>query len=284
MFSPVDLVIDAYCEELKAAYYKLYGILEPEYPNIIAFCGRMALENIANSDAAYHDTFHTIVVTDVGQQILRGKHISVGGVSPDDWLHFVVSLLCHDIGYVRGVCRDDRDGSYVAGLDGARVEIGPEATDAALTPYHVERGKIFVRERFGKVPQIDVAAIEANIEGTVFPVPRDGEHAGTGDDPGLLRAADLIGQLADVGYLKKCALLYYEFRETGVAERLGYDSPADVRRNYPKFFWSTVRPYLDDAVHFLNVTQEGKIWVNNLYANVFAQEHANYLSGRNGRK
>jgi hypothetical protein len=283
MFSPVDLVIDAYCEELKAAYCRLYGILEPEYPNIIAFCGRMALENIANSDAAYHDTFHTIMVTDVGQQILRGKHMSVGGVTPDDWLHFVISLLCHDIGYVRGVCRDDRDGFYVAGLDGARVEIGPEATDAALTPYHVERGKIFVRERFGKVPQIDVAAIESNIEGTVFPVPRDGEHAGTGDYPGLLRAADLIGQLADVSYLKKCAMLYYEFRETGVAEKLGYDSPADVRRNYPKFFWSSVRPYLDDAVRFLNVTQEGKIWVNNLYANVFEQEHANELSSRNFR-
>ena len=52
----------------------------------------------------------TIMVTLVGQEILRGKHISVGGVTPREWLHFIVSLLCHDIGYVRGVCRGDRDG------------------------------------------------------------------------------------------------------------------------------------------------------------------------------
>jgi hypothetical protein len=29
-------------------------------------------------------------------------------------LHFIISLLCHDIGYVRGICRGDGDGQYVA--------------------------------------------------------------------------------------------------------------------------------------------------------------------------
>src|SRR5215469_12457381 len=48
----------------------------------------------------------------VGQEILRGKHISEGGVTPRDWLHFIISLLCHDIGYVRGVCRGDGNGQY----------------------------------------------------------------------------------------------------------------------------------------------------------------------------
>lgn len=283
MFRPLDLVIEAYCEELKATYFKLYGILNPEYANIIGFCGRMALENIANSDAAYHDTFHTILVTDVGQQILRGKHMSVGGVSPSDWLHFVIALLCHDVGYVRGVCQGDRLGSYVGGPNGTRIEVGPDATDAALTPYHVERGKIFVRERFQNVPQVDPAIIEATIECTKFPVPDESEHGGTADYPGLLRAADLIGQLADINYLKKCALLYYEFSETGIADALGYESPADVRKNYPKFFWSAVRPYLDDGIKYLSVTQEGKTWVNNLYANVFAQEHAEDLAYHDSR-
>jgi len=32
------------------------------------------MENIANSDAPYHDMNHTIMVTLVGQEILRGKH------------------------------------------------------------------------------------------------------------------------------------------------------------------------------------------------------------------
>src|SRR6266481_5170995 len=116
MFNPIQLVIDTFVELLKTNYFRTYGLLEPEYPNIIAFTGRVALENIANSDAAYHDVNHTIMVTEVGQEILKGRHISVGGVTPREWLHFVISLLCHDIGYVRGICRGDGDGSYVTNL------------------------------------------------------------------------------------------------------------------------------------------------------------------------
>src|SRR5262245_23351295 len=63
----------------------------------------------------YHDLGHTICVTLVGQEVLRGKHLREGGVSPRDWLHFITSLLCHDIGYVRGICRNDRQGCYVTG-------------------------------------------------------------------------------------------------------------------------------------------------------------------------
>ena len=54
---------------------------------MIAWSARMALENIANSDALYHNTEHTMLVTIVGQEILSGKHMSEGGVTPDDWLH-----------------------------------------------------------------------------------------------------------------------------------------------------------------------------------------------------
>jgi hypothetical protein len=66
-----------------------------------------------------------------------------------DWLHFTVSLLCHDIGYVRGICRGDGDGSYVTNSAGDRVRLPEGATDAAMTPYHVARSKLFIRERFG---------------------------------------------------------------------------------------------------------------------------------------
>jgi hypothetical protein len=93
---------------------------------------------------------HTIMVTLVGQEILLGKHTSEGGVTPHDWLHFMISLLCHDIGYVRGVCWGDRNGHYVCNEDGDLVPITAGATDASLTPYHVTRSKLFVRERFGK--------------------------------------------------------------------------------------------------------------------------------------
>jgi hypothetical protein len=66
--------------------------------------------------------------------------------------------------------------------------------DAAMTPYHVARSKLFVRERFGKeaLSQLDILAIEANIEHTRFPVPNDEQHSATDDFPGLLRAAVLL--------------------------------------------------------------------------------------------
>ena len=276
MFNPTQIIIEAFVSELSIMYERIYSRLEPNYPGIIGFVARLALENIANTDAAYHDINHTIMVTLVGQEILRGRHISEGGVTPRDWLHFIVSLLCHDIGYVRGICAGDRDGRYVINARGDTIALPTGATDAAMTPYHVERSKLFVHERFGRVAlaHIDNREIEANIEHTRFPVPEDEVHAPTNDFPGLLRAADLIGQLADVNYLRKTSALFSEFRETGASEKLGYTSAADLRAAYPAFFWQVVRPYIDSALGYLRVTQEGKLWIANLYANVFSTEHS----------
>ena len=275
MFNPTQVVIEAFVEQLQEMYGQVYGVLEPAYPGIIGFIGRLALENIANSDAPYHDVNHTIMVTLVGQEILRGKHTSEGGVTPHDWLHFMISLLCHDIGYVRGVCRGDRNGRYVCSAKGDLVTIPNGATDASLTPYHVTRSKLFVRERFAKarLTQIDTKEIEANIEHTRFPVPEDEEHTSTADYPGLLRAADLIGQLADINYLRKTSALFAEFRETCANEKLGFKSPDDLRAAYPSFFWNAVKPYIGDALRYLRLTQEGKQWIANLYAHVFSEEH-----------
>ena len=279
MFNPTHIVIQAFVEQLRGAYVQSYGVLEPAYPDIIAFVGRLALENIADSDAAYHDMTHTIMVTLVGQEILRGKHTKEGGVTPRDWLHFVISLLCHDIGYVRGVCRGDQEGQYVCNEKGDLVSIPAGATDASLTPYHVTRSKLFVAERFGKasLTHIDTLEIQANIEHTRFPVPEQEQHPSTADYPGLLRAADLIGQLADINYLRKTSALFAEFRETGVSEKLGYQSSDDLRAAYPSFFWNAVRPYIGDALRYLRVTQEGKQWIANLYAHVFSEEHRGAL-------
>jgi hypothetical protein len=279
MFNPTSIVIDRFVIELETTYRRVYGGLEPAYPEIIGFISRVALENIANSDAPYHDVNHTIMVTLVGQEILRGKHISEGGVTPRDWLNFIVSLLCHDIGYVRGVCQGDKKGGYVTNNTDELVHLPVGATDASLTPYHVNRSKIFVRERFGKaaLALIDTDEIEANIEHTRFPVPEGADYANTADYPGLVRGADLIGQLADINYLRKLPALFAEFSETGVNVKLGYRSVADLRAAYRGFFWQVVRPYIGDALRYLRVTQEGKQWIANLYAHVFAEEHSSVL-------
>jgi hypothetical protein len=279
MFNPNLIVIDAFIAELRRAYERTYGTVEPTYPGILSFVAQLALENIATSDAAYHDVNHTIMVTLVGQEILRGQHISVGGVTPRDWLHFIVSLLGHDIGYVRGICQGDGNGSYVINLAGDKVTLPEGATDASMAPHHVARSKLFVRERAAKARLIhlDVAQIEANIEHTRFPVPEDEQHKAIDDFPGLVRAADLIGQLADINYLRKQTALFAEFRETGISDKLGYASVADFRANYPDFFWQTVQPFIGDALRYLRVTQEGKQWIANLYANVFSIEHRSQL-------
>lgn len=275
MFNATELLINAFVEKLQAAYQRTYGGYKPDYADIIAWAGNMALENIANSDALYHNVEHTILVTLVGQEILRGKHIREGGVSCEDWLHFTISLLCHDIGYVKGVCRQDRDseGLYATGVDGKLVLLPPGSTDASLTPYHVDRGKLFINERFGGHLLIDAEVIKGNIELTRFPVPKDEDHQDTINYPGLVRAADLIGQLSDPRYLQKISALYYEFEETGQNKILGYRHPGDLRKNYPKFYWNVVYPYIQDALHYLELTQEGKQTIANLYATVFRVEH-----------
>ena len=68
---------------------------------------------------------------------------------------------------------------------------------------------------------LNIPQIEKNIEHTRFLVPDDEAHEFTDDFPGLVRAADLIGQLADINYLRKQPALFNEFRETGMSDKLG---------------------------------------------------------------
>lgn len=273
MFNATEIMIDAFMDKLVKAFRRNYGVSHTREEGILAWVGAMALEDIANSDALYHDVEHTIQVTLVGQEILRGKHISEGTVSHEDWFQCMISLICHDIGYVRGVLRGDGNGRYATGYKKKTVELPPGCSDASLTPYHVDRGKLFVQERFGDHPIIDCQTVKKNIELTRFPVPEKNDQADTRSFPALVRASDLIGQLSDSRYLQKINRLYAEFQETGVNERLGYRHSDDLRRNYPKFYWSCVYPYIKDALAYLNRTQQGKQVIANLYANVFVMEH-----------
>ena len=275
MFNATEILIDTFVKNLRDGYRRTYGGWKPDYEDIIGWAGSMALENIANSDALYHNVEHTILVTLVGQEILRGKHIREGGISCEDWLHCIISLLCHDIGYVKGVCRSDRDAErlYATGKDDKMIALPHGASDASLTPYHVDRAKLFVEERFGGHKLIDAQSIKRNIELTRFPVPVAEDRDDTVNYAGLVRAADLIGQLSDPRYLKKITSLYYEFEETGVNKALGYRHPGDLRKNYSKFYWNGVYPYIGDALRYLTLTQQGKQIIANLYSNVFVVEH-----------
>jgi hypothetical protein len=190
-------------------------------------------------------------------------------------VNLIISWLCHDIGYVRGVCRGDKPDErlYATGLEDIMMSLPFGSTDASLSFCHVDRAKLFVEERFAHHNLIDTEAIKRNIELTRFPVPADEDHLDTVNYPGLVRAADLIGQLSDPRYLQKITALFYEFEETGVNKTLGYRTPADLRKNYPAFFRNVVFPYIERALRYLEVTLSGKQIIANLYANVFRVEH-----------
>ena len=51
MFNPAQIAIQAFVEQLRDRYGQIYGALGPAYPDSIGFIGRLAFENIANSDA-----------------------------------------------------------------------------------------------------------------------------------------------------------------------------------------------------------------------------------------
>lgn len=257
-------------ERLQASYCQTYRSQKDPCAETIGSVANIALQKIATSDAPYHDVEHTILVTLAGQEMLRGKLIREGEVSCQDWINVIVSLLCHDIGYVKGVCSQDRKELrlYSTGIDGKVICLPPDATDASLTPYHVDRGKQFVRENFWRYRQLDVDAIANYIELTRFPVPKDKAHQDTLNYPGLTRAADLIGQLGDPRYLEKMKKLFREFEETGANKGLGYRNTKDLRAGYPNFFWNVVYRYIRDGVSYLEATPEGRQIVSHLYGNV----------------
>ncbi|MCB1693232.1 MAG: hypothetical protein KDI19_10735, partial [Pseudomonadales bacterium] len=278
MFNPSSVVIERFVEELVDHYINMYGSNETDI-HLVVSNARNALEIIANSDAPYHDVNHTIMVTMVGMEILRGKNQIEGSVSAKEWVHFVVSLLHHDIGYVRGICRADRNGRYAINQKMDTIAPPPGSTDAFLTPYHVDRARIYISERFRKDEWLDVDMLVANVERTRFPVPSEEDAQESTDFPGLIRAADLIGQLADPYYPRKWNALFHEFIEIGVAQRLGYTNPADLARDYPRFFWSCVEPHVQPAIRHLDRTQEGKAWLAQLYSHVFVEEHMRRRTG-----
>ncbi len=134
------------------------------------------IECIARSDALYHNYEHTLQVTMVGRDILQGMMIC-RRIEPEDYGHLIVACLLHDIGYVRGVLSGDTETEFVVDAGGRKVRLARGASDAALTPYHVDRSKIFAFERLDNTPNIDVARVAEAIEMTRFPVPKDRPRA-----------------------------------------------------------------------------------------------------------
>lgn len=259
-------------------FREIFGSRHDELAERLGSLARITIECIGRSDALYHNYEHTWLVTMVGRDILQGLRMA-RRIEPSDYTHLIIACLLHDIGYVRGVLSGDSENEFVINDSGSRVTLPRGASDASLTAYHVDRSKLFVVERLGNSPGIDVGRITEAIEQTRFPPPPDRKTADAGIVPRLVQAADLIGQLGDPMYAKKVNALFYEFDEIGMNRQLGYSSPADLVDKYPEFFWNSVSMHLGEGIKYLNLTVAGRQWIANLHHHVLCAENAQRLMG-----
>ena len=275
MFTTPELAAEALGSHLAEHMGRRFRSTDAGLVEIVQSAARLALDCIGNSDALYHNVEHTMMVTLCGYDILKGRRL-LKDTNASDFAHVIVACLYHDIGYVRGILIDDSTDGYVIDAKGNKAELKRGSTDAALMPYHVDRSKLFVMNRLGKSKMLDAARVANAIEFTRFP-PNGND---SGNEEGILvRAADLIGQLGDPHYLRKANALYYEFEEVGMNKQLGYDFPADLTDQYPKFFWNSISPFIQSAIRYLNVTSSGRQWIANLYSNVLSAERDLSLYG-----
>ena len=278
MITVPELAAEALGSFLSTHMSRRFGTTQAALTELIPSVARLSLECIGNSDALYHNVEHTMLVTLVGYDIMKGRAL-LTPTSPSDYAHLIVACLLHDIGYVRGILKGDGADGYVIDAKGGRMKLPRGSSDAALLPYHVDRSKLFVMDRMGTIDLLDAARVARAIEFTRFPssIIETDDHD---NEEGLLvRAADLIGQLGDPHYLRKANALYYEFEEVGMNKQLGYTSPADLTNLYPQFYWNSVSPHIQTAIRYLNVTSSGRQWISSLYSNVFRAERDLSLSG-----
>jgi len=275
MMTLPELAADALEEFLGSYMRRRFGSSQTNLVELVPAAARIALECIGNSDALYHNIEHTLLVTLAGHDILRGRSLH-GHLTADDYAHVIVACLTHDIGYVRGLFKDDDEDGFVVDASDRKVTLPRGSSDAGLMPHHVDRSKLYVMKRIEGVSLLNRQRIADAIEGTRFP-PADGQEFG--EEASIVRAADFIGQLGDPNYIRKANALYHEFEEVGMNRQLGYDSPADIVNRYPQFYFNCVAPHIQTEIHYLNMTSSGRQWIACLYGNVFRAEREISLSG-----
>jgi hypothetical protein len=273
-----ELAADALGSHLAEQLNRRFGSADARLTKFIPHLSRLALDCIGNSDALYHNVEHTMLVTQVGNEIMAGR-ARLMPTSAEDYAHVIAACLFHDIGYVRGILKGDGADGYVIDSEGRKTALARGSSDAALMPYHVDRSRLFVKDRIAESKLLDADRISSAIECTRFP-PVHGPNDNNNSEGFLVRAADLIGQLGDPHYLRKANALYHEFEEVGMNRQLGYASPADLTDQYPQFYWSSVSVHIQPAIRYLNVTSSGRAWIANLYSNVFRAELAASRSSR----
>lgn len=267
MLDVTKILIERF-QGLLADYYRAeFGDEDPRHLQTILESCRDALGSIARCNASYHNVEHTIYVTTAGQAVLAGKRKETE-IDSTLWLNITIALLYHDVGFVPDLCEQDGNGKYCTGKGDETVSFERGKTNASLMPYHVDRGQRYIQEAYASNDSLDIGLINRCIERTRFPIPKDPDYQVTDDYPGLVRAADLIGQFSDPRYLHKLNALFQEFDEQGLNEKIGYRTLDDMLENYPDFYENMVHPYIADGLRLLQLTKEGRAINESLEANL----------------
>src|SRR5215470_5256227 len=163
MITVPELAAEALGSCLSAHTTRRFGPSQGELIEAIPSVARLSLECIGNSDALYHNVEHTMLVTLVGYDIMKGKAL-LTHTTPSDYAHLLVACLLHDIGYVRGVLKGDGTDGYVIDARGNKANVPRGSSDAALLQYHVDRSKLFVMDRISGSQYLDAERIARAIE------------------------------------------------------------------------------------------------------------------------
>ena len=194
-------------------------------------------------DIPYHDSHHVLDVTLAMVRLLDGYEAAPGAagpLGPELALAGLAAALFHDSGYIRRT-RDTR-----------------HKNGAAYTRVHVRRSARFLADY---LPAVGLQALSGAATRIVY---FTGYESDTRELPAgseqerclgtLLGTADLIAQLADVDYVRKCRdHLYKEFEVGGIAGELGrgnhdgtlFRTPDQLLESTPDFIRKTIEYRLD---------------------------------------
>lgn len=200
-------------------------------------------------DINYHNAQHVLDVTLAMARLLDGhdrKNAGAQHLGPALALAGIAAALFHDSGYIR------------------RTHDSRAKNGAVYTRVHISRGARFMADYLPLVGLGHIAGICTRIvHFTGYEVdPGDIEVSDNNEGRlgALLGTADLIAQMADVDYVRKCHdHLYEEFVEGGMAGEFGvytntgiiYRSPRHLLESTPGFMHAAIEQRLDG--HFASV-------------------------------
>ncbi len=133
MITVPELAAEALGSYLHEHLSRRFASTHADLTELVPSIARLAIECIGNSDALYHNVEHTMLVTLVGYDIMKGRAL-LTPTYPSDYAHLLVACLLHDIGYVRGILKGDGADGYVIDAKGNKAKLPRGASDAALLP------------------------------------------------------------------------------------------------------------------------------------------------------